>query len=94
MEYIEFGDLEECIGNSRWNEKDIKETTRQILEGLQIMHHEGIAHRDLKPQVILLLFYHIVHKRLTYRGPEHSCRLEATRHQSQDHRLRSRKATF
>ncbi|OTB19818.1 hypothetical protein K445DRAFT_303478 [Daldinia sp. EC12] len=55
MEYIELGDLEHCIGVSRWAEKAIKETTKQILEGLKIMHQEGIAHRDLKPQNILVV---------------------------------------
>ncbi|KAI1473821.1 kinase-like protein [Daldinia eschscholtzii] len=55
MEYIELGDLEHCIGIGRWAEKAIKETTKQILEGLKIMHQEGIAHRDLKPQNILVV---------------------------------------
>ncbi|KAI1470844.1 kinase-like domain-containing protein [Daldinia caldariorum] len=53
MEYVKSGDLEKCLGESLWGEKDIKETTKQILEGLQIMHHESIAHPDLKPQVII-----------------------------------------
>ncbi|KAK6957893.1 hypothetical protein Daesc_000682 [Daldinia eschscholtzii] len=54
MEYIELGDLEHCVGNY-WDEKDIKETAKQILKGLEIMHQEGIAHRDLKPQNILVV---------------------------------------
>jgi serine/threonine protein kinase len=33
------------------SEEEVKDISRQILEGLKIMHGEGFAHRDLKPQV-------------------------------------------
>ncbi|KAI0387574.1 kinase-like protein [Hypomontagnella monticulosa] len=55
LEYVEFGDLEENLKKSLWNEGDIKETATQILNGLKVMHGEGIAHRDLKPQNILVV---------------------------------------
>jgi serine/threonine protein kinase len=63
MEYIPLGDLETTLQNlekSNYNygprncvlrESEVKDITTQILEGVKIMHAEGFAHRDLKPQV-------------------------------------------
>jgi serine/threonine protein kinase len=60
MEYMPLGDLEQNvqeIENSPTHtgpplsEDGVQEISRQILEGLKIMHAEGFAHRDLKPQV-------------------------------------------
>lgn len=67
MEYIPLGDLEsnlQELEKSRHTEYDtegktkgvlskeeVKDITTQILEGVKIMHTEGFAHRDLKPQV-------------------------------------------
>lgn len=50
MEYIEHGDLSGYIKNPK-AKSDAKEITRQILEGLEVLHEKGICHRDLKPQV-------------------------------------------
>jgi serine/threonine protein kinase len=50
MEYMEFGDLESYI-DVQWTEGDIKVVARQLLEGLKVMHDDGILHRDLKPAV-------------------------------------------
>lgn len=50
MEYIEYGDLSEYIKDGR-AKPDAKKITRQILEGLEVLHEKGICHRDLKPQV-------------------------------------------
>ena len=33
------------------SKEEVKDITTQILEGVKIMHAEGFAHRDLKPQV-------------------------------------------
>lgn len=67
MEYIPFGDLENNLQEleksrntkglaNRQNggvlsKDEVKDITIQILEGIKIMHSEGFAHRDLKPQV-------------------------------------------
>jgi serine/threonine protein kinase len=59
-EYMPLGDLEHNIRDienslmhtrSPLSEEEVREITQQILEGLKIMHIEGFAHRDLKPQV-------------------------------------------
>ncbi|KAF8252568.1 kinase-like protein [Wilcoxina mikolae CBS 423.85] len=51
MEYMEFGDLGSYIKN-KWTEEDTKVVARQLLEGLKVMHEDGILHRDLKPENI------------------------------------------
>jgi serine/threonine protein kinase len=67
MEYIPLGDLEsnlQELEQSRYTERqtdrhtggvlpedEVKDIISQILEGVKIMHTEGFAHRDLKPQV-------------------------------------------
>jgi serine/threonine protein kinase len=65
MEYMPLGDLEQNvqkIENSPTHtgpplsEEEVQEISRQILEGLKIMHADGFAHRDLKPQVWYPLF--------------------------------------
>jgi len=50
MEYLEGGDLTKHIGTSLPQET-VQNISKQILEGLQVMHQQGIAHRDLKPAV-------------------------------------------
>ena len=50
MEYLEGGDLTKHIGTPLPQET-VQNISMQILEGLQLMHQQGIAHRDLKPAV-------------------------------------------
>ena len=50
MEYFEHGDLQNFM-NSPLPECDVGIITRQLLEGLNVMHKHGFTHRDLKPQV-------------------------------------------
>lgn len=56
MEYLEKGDLLEYLDHSRspLSENETKEITFQILEGLDMMHQNKFAHRDLKPQASIV----------------------------------------
>lgn len=53
MEYFELGDLDKYI-TSELTESDAKVIGRQLLEGLEILHGDGLAHRDLKPANIFV----------------------------------------
>ena len=50
MEYISHGNLRNYLEVER-SENEAKTITRQLLEGLLVIHQEGFAHRDLKPEV-------------------------------------------
>ena len=50
MEYLPEGDLTKHIG-SPLPQATVQTISKQILEGLKVMHERGIAHRDLKPAV-------------------------------------------
>ena len=52
MEYISHGHLRHYLQMGR-SESEAKAVTRQLLEGLSVIHQEGFAHRDLKPEVRL-----------------------------------------
>jgi len=55
MEYLELGDLRIYLdGKPPLPEHEAREITYQILDGLFLMHDNGFAHRDLKPNNILL----------------------------------------
>ena len=50
MEYIIHGNLRNYLEIER-PESEAKSIARQLLEGLLVIHQEGFAHRDLKPEV-------------------------------------------
>ena len=50
MEYFSYGDLQNYL-SSLIPERETRQITSQILEGLLFMHDNGFAHRDLKPAV-------------------------------------------
>ena len=50
MEYLDGGDLTKHIGIPLPQET-VQNISKQVLEGLEVMHQQGIAHRDLKPAV-------------------------------------------
>lgn len=50
-EYIEHGNLGDYIKGSSTIRSEAPEITRQILEGLALLHEKAICHRDLKPEV-------------------------------------------
>ncbi|KAI0550354.1 kinase-like domain-containing protein [Xylaria curta] len=58
MEYVAYGDLEDNLMYPKegwvWTESHMKTVAEQILQGLQFMHEALIAHRDLKPQNVLV----------------------------------------
>ncbi|CUS11443.1 unnamed protein product, partial [Tuber aestivum] len=54
MEYFEKGDLTNYIGEPL-PQGDVKIISKQILEGLKLMHQHGIAHRDIKPANIFVV---------------------------------------
>lgn len=61
MEYVEGGDLSQYLKDPIIR-LEAKEITRQLLQGLVIMHERLICHRDIKPKVwILRVCYSCVH---------------------------------
>ena len=53
MEYFEHGTLQDYLDKSNGliPEYDAREIVLQLLFGIQVMHSENYAHRDLKPDV-------------------------------------------
>lgn len=54
MEYLPLGDLQSHL-HSALTEIEGRQITKQILRGLAFLHEEDFAHRDLKPQNILVV---------------------------------------
>ncbi|KAJ5129356.1 uncharacterized protein N7515_005395 [Penicillium bovifimosum] len=54
MEYIRHGDLQQYL-NQPLAEEEAKQIVCQILEGLECMHDNGFAHRDLKPKNLFVV---------------------------------------
>ncbi|CUS11456.1 unnamed protein product, partial [Tuber aestivum] len=54
MEYLEGGDLTKNIGTPL-PEETVRTISKQILEGLEVMHQQGMAHRDIKPENIFVV---------------------------------------
>ena len=52
MEYFQRGDLRRHL-SERMSVPTSKLLARQLLEGLDFMHKNGIAHRDIKPEVLI-----------------------------------------
>ena len=53
MEYFKEGNLSKHMG-TRPLQATVQNISKQILEGLRVIHQQGIAHRDLKPAVWFL----------------------------------------
>lgn len=55
MEHMEGGDVfERVMKLKRYTEKDARDLAKSLLEAVAHMHGQGICHRDLKPQNLLL----------------------------------------
>lgn len=55
LEYIEGGSVGSCLRkHGKFQEPVIRSLTRQVLSGLEYLHRQGILHRDLKADNILL----------------------------------------
>ena len=55
LEYISGGSVGSCLRkHGRFEESLVRSLTRQTLEGLAYLHREGVLHRDLKADNILL----------------------------------------
>ncbi|KAL3475034.1 hypothetical protein BJX99DRAFT_166943 [Aspergillus californicus] len=55
LEYISGGSIGSCLRkHGKFEESIVKSLTRQCLEGLSYLHDQGILHRDLKADNILL----------------------------------------
>jgi len=55
LEYISGGSIGSCLRkHGKFEEPVVRSLTRQALSGLAYLHHEGILHRDLKADNILL----------------------------------------
>jgi serine/threonine protein kinase len=53
MEYVPLGDLEKnvSVNSGKISVDEARNIAEQVLAGLEMMHAESFAHRDLKPKV-------------------------------------------
>lgn len=55
LEYIDGGSIGSCLRrHGKFEERVVADLTRQVLDGLSYLHGQGILHRDLKADNILL----------------------------------------
>ncbi len=55
LQYYEHGNLQQLLTNEQLTESQKDSILRQILDGIAFLHNQGIIHRDIKPQNILIV---------------------------------------
>ena len=61
MEYVGGGDLfDKIVESEKFTEEQTKFYFRQLIEGVDHCHSHGVCHRDLKPEVILIIVILII----------------------------------
>ncbi|TVY88722.1 Serine/threonine-protein kinase [Lachnellula willkommii] len=79
MEYVPGGDLGTLINqNGPLPELDVKDMARQLLGALGYLHGEGVTHRDVKPDNILIARRRPLHTKLTDFGLSKAVKDEQT----------------
>lgn len=54
LELVPGGELfDQIVTNGSYSESDARSIVRQVLEGVEYMHRNGVVHRDLKPENLL-----------------------------------------
>ena len=54
IEYVEGGELLKYLNENTLQEDEARYFFKQLVEGLQFCHTNGVCHRDLKPENLLL----------------------------------------
>jgi serine/threonine protein kinase len=56
LEFLEGGELfDRIVKKNFYNEKEARDVVKVILNGMKYCHDKGIAHRDMKPENLLLM---------------------------------------
>ncbi|XP_063296284.1 serine/threonine-protein kinase PAK 6 [Pelobates fuscus] len=54
MEYVQGGALTDIVSQTRLNEEQIATVSKSVLQALEYLHSQGVIHRDIKSDSILL----------------------------------------
>jgi serine/threonine protein kinase len=56
LEFLEGGELfDRIVKKNFYNEKEARDLVKVILKGMKYIHDKGIAHRDMKPENLLMI---------------------------------------
>ena len=79
MEYMTGGDVfDRIVEKNHYTEKDARDLVRILLKAVKFLHAQGVAHRDLKPQNLLLSVSSADTFGNSFLRPYHSSRVLAT----------------